>query len=115
MPFVPRLESGKLRHRIDILNAVTGQDSMGGQTAGAGSTFATVWASVEALSAREIFAAQQITAQVSHKVTIRWLDGVKAKMAVSFDGRAFDIVGVQNPDGRHKMLILLCLERNDGD
>jgi len=114
MPY-PNIESGKLRHRIDILNAVTGQDSMGGQNAGAGSSFATVWASVEALSARELFAAQQLTAQVSHKVTIRWLAGVQAKMTVSFDNRALQIVGVQNPDGRHKVLVLLCLERNDGD
>jgi SPP1 family predicted phage head-tail adaptor len=108
-----RIAAGKLRHRIDLLKPSVAQDQFGGTDESAANLFATVWASIEAVSAGERFAGEQITSVVSHRITIRWRAGVGSDMYVSFDGRQFQIQAVQNPDERHKMLVLPCLERDD--
>ena len=43
---------------------------------------ATVWASVEAVSGRDFFAARQEQSEVTHKVTIRYRGDVTAQMRV---------------------------------
>jgi len=107
------LQAGKLRHRIYIVRPNLTQDAAGGSQPDDDSILATVWASVEALTGRELFSAQQLVSEVTHKITIRWLDGIKSSMNVWFDGRQFQIQAIQNPDERHKLLILLCVERDD--
>ena len=115
---MPVLEAGKLRHRITILRMNLTQDSFGGFQQGDNSVFAQdVPAAIETLSGRELYAAQQKVSEVTHKITIRWQPGIKAKMNVLwFDedfNRFFQIQAVENPDGVHVRLELLCIERND--
>jgi SPP1 family predicted phage head-tail adaptor len=106
------LQAGKLRHRIQLMRQNLTQGTSGGTVVDDVSIFATVWASVEALTGRELYAAQQKVSEVSHKITMRWRGGITAAMNVWFDGREFQIQAVQNPDERHKLLILLCIERD---
>ena len=108
----PILQAGKLRHRVEIIVPDNSQDGSGGIDPDAGTTLATVWASIEPVSGRELQGAQQIVSQVTHKITIRWLDGVQALQRVNFEDRVFQIQYIQNPNETHKMLILLCIERN---
>jgi SPP1 family predicted phage head-tail adaptor len=73
-------------------------------------------AKIETLSGRELYTAQQKVPLVTHRVTIRWQRGILAKMNVGwFDERQkfFQIEAVENPDGRHIKLELLCIERAD--
>lgn len=102
------MRAGELRHRITIQRATETQDAFGAvvQT---WSTFATLWAGVEALSGREFFAAQQVNAQVSHRIRIRYLSGVTPKMRVVFGSRTFNIEVVMD-DGRRRELQLLVSE-----
>jgi SPP1 family predicted phage head-tail adaptor len=72
--------------------------------------FATSYASVRALSGRELAKAQQIAQQVSHMVTIPYLSGVKEAMLVGFDSRVFRIQAIEDPDERKVELRMLCLE-----
>jgi SPP1 family predicted phage head-tail adaptor len=108
-----RLQAGKLRQRIEIVQPSTSRDSMGGTTPGGGSSLGVVWASVETLSGRDALAAQAFTAVVTHRVTIRYMPGVLAKQQVIFGSRKFQIEAVTNPDERTKKLVLLCVEIND--
>jgi SPP1 family predicted phage head-tail adaptor len=107
------IRAGELRHRIQIVKPSLAQDTAGGWQIDKNNLFATVWASVEALTGRELYSAQQKVSEVTHKITIRWLAGVKSKMNIWFDNRQFQIENVQNPDERHKKLELLCIERDD--
>ena len=107
------IEAGKLRQRIDIVKPNLTQDPAGGTQVDDDSIFATVWASIEAFTGVERYAGQQLVAEVTHKITIRWMDGVKASMNVWYEGRQFQIQAVLNPDERHHMLVLMCLERDD--
>jgi SPP1 family predicted phage head-tail adaptor len=111
------LSAGQLRHRVEILAPTLAQDSAGGtrmlqQTY----VFATVWASVEGLTGRELLAAQQLVSQVTHKVVMRWIAGVKAlqSLRVLTDDTFLEIQAVIPDPTRRYSLELLCVERNDG-
>ncbi len=110
------IQAGKLRHRISILRANLTQDSFGGWQIGDDSIFAAnVPAAIETLTGRELYAAQQKVSEVTHRITIRWQPGILAKMNVAWpdEDRFFQIQVPENPDGRHKVLNLLCIERDD--
>jgi SPP1 family predicted phage head-tail adaptor len=111
------LQAGKLRHIISILRQNLTQDSFGGTVIGDDTVlFASVPAVIETLTGRELYSAQQKVSEVTHRITIRWQPGIRANMNVQwFDeiDRFFQIQDVQNPDGVHVLLHLMCIERND--
>lgn len=100
---------------ITIAQANTTEDPFGGSDPGmAGATpIGNFYAKIESLTLREIYAAQQKVSQVSHRVTLRWVPGVKAGMLVWFGRRQFQIQDVDNVMEFNKKLELLCLERDD--
>ncbi len=115
---VARIEAGKLRHLINIVKPAATQDSFGGVSIDQAdeTIFARVWAKIETLTQsrylREVYAAQQKVAQISHLITIRWLPGVASNMNVVFRNRLFQIQGAADPDENQHVLVLLCLERD---
>jgi SPP1 family predicted phage head-tail adaptor len=116
---MPRIAAGKLRWQIQLLQPTLQQDSSGGVDPTATSIFATVYAAVEALAGRELYAAQQRVSEVTHKITIRYMPGVTATMVVSFPDpgtglpRLFLVGDVLNPDETPHLLYLYCIERDD--
>lgn len=117
MPATSRIKAGELRHRITILRPNQTIDSVGGWSIADDSIFAdAVPAKVIALSGRELETTQQKVSQVTHRITIRWQQGIKAKMNVGWNDeypRFFQIEAVENPDGTRHRLDLLCIERNN--
>jgi|SRR5215469_12250413 len=109
----PTVFSGRLRHKIDIVQPTDHQDSTGGFDISQNTIYANVWASVEALNGTDKFAAHEFLSQVSHQVVIQYLPCINSGMQVWFQGRQFQIEAVLNPDERPKSLILLCIEIND--
>jgi SPP1 family predicted phage head-tail adaptor len=111
------LEAGKLRHVVTIYDPAPVQDSQGGTSFGNLAPFAVTRARIESLLGRELYEAQQLVAQVTHKITIRWQRGIRAKQFVGFRSpdldRVFQIQHVRNPDDIPHLLILLCVERDD--
>lgn len=73
---------GNLRHRVVIQQPVETQDANTGAVNVSWSTFATVWASIEPLSAREFVAAQAEASKVTARIKIRYRTGVTAKMRI---------------------------------
>jgi len=100
---------GKLRHRVTIQNKVTLLDGYGGVTS-TWQDVATVWASVEPLNGRELYAAQQVKAELTHRIRIRYMSGIKPEMRIAFDNRTFEIEAIIDPEERHESLELLCSE-----
>jgi SPP1 family predicted phage head-tail adaptor len=113
MPASTRIKAGELRHRIVIVKPTIAQDTAGGWQEDTDKLGATTWAKIEALSGRELYAAQQKVSEVTHRITVRWCPGIASNMNVWFENRLFQIQAVSNPDERHKMLELLCIERDD--
>jgi SPP1 family predicted phage head-tail adaptor len=118
------VEAGKLRQIVQIVDptqVTTVQDSFGGNVAGQEQPLVIARdlpASIEFVSDKMVYSAQQYVSQVTHKVTIRWMPGITAKQEVVYldpEGRqrVLQVQGVGNPDERNRMLVLNCLERND--
>lgn len=106
------MRAGKLRHRVTIQQrtAASPTNYPSGEKDASWTTYLTVWASVEPLSGRELFAAQQVTSDVNVRIRMRYRDGVTAKMRVSFNSKIYDIVAVINREERNVELELLCTE-----
>ncbi|SRR6266852_3421193 len=80
------------------------------------SDLATVWASIEPLSGRELAWAETLTADVTHKVTIRYYPGITPKMRFLYLDprtnlqRLFNIELVRDLEERHRRLECICHE-----
>jgi SPP1 family predicted phage head-tail adaptor len=106
------MRAGRLRHLITIQHQVATTGELG-EPAVAWTDFASdVWADVRPVSGRAYMEAKQAQSEVSHKVSIRFLSGVKADMRVVFEGRVFQIEAVLDFEERHKEMQLLCVERS---
>lgn len=90
------LAAGRLRHRVEIQYAVESQDPSTGEVFSTWGEFATVWAAIEPLSAREFIAAQAEQSKISARVVIRYLAGVNAKMRIYHSAKQsyYNIEGV---------------------
>lgn len=74
----------------------------------------TLWASIEPiaeLQLREVLAATQTQQEITHRITIRHLDGLDARNRIVFGSRTFEILSVASVDERNHKMQLLCKER----
>jgi SPP1 family predicted phage head-tail adaptor len=103
------MKAGKLRHRLTLQNKTKTRDEYGAETEG-WVDVATVWAAIEPLQGREYLAAQQIQADVTHRITIRYRADIRPAMRGVLGARAFDITSVIDPEERHQELQLMAVE-----
>lgn len=99
-----------------MIQQLTRSLDAGGNTVEAWTDFASVYAEVAPLSAREFVAGQAVQSGVDTRITIRYLAGVRPTMRILHDGRLFNIQGVlsDTASGR-EYLTLPCSEGvNDG-
>lgn len=101
---------GKLRHRVTIQTYSESTNSYG-ETSKSWSDQATVWASVEPLSGRELEYAQQVHAQTTTKIVMRWRS-ISTKQRISFNGQTYEILSVLNPEERNIKAVCLCVEED---
>lgn len=106
------MKAGELRHRIKIQKLDEAQGGTGEILKGDAdwTDFATRSAAIEPLQGRELFIAQQVSAEVNTRVRLRHLAGVTPRMRILFDGREFDIKSVLNLGERNRETELLCKE-----
>lgn len=104
------MKAGKLRHRVTIQRVTETLDSFGQPTL----TWAKLhdrWAAVEPLSGRELFNAQKVSPDVTHQITLRYLDGLTSKDRIIHDSRTLEILEPpRTTDDRKIDHIVLCRE-----
>lgn len=109
------IEAGRLIHRVTLQRANETQGAHG-QPVSTWVDFASrVAAEVSELSGRELWNAQQIQADLTMRILLRWLDGVKSKMRVIWHDKEGDRtlsieVAPRDPEGRKRGMLLLCKE-----
>ena len=108
------MQAGALKKRVTLQTRSPAVDSFGQQVTTWADAF-TVWASIEPLSARELFAAQATQSTVSHKVTVRYRAEITnpvavAAMRVVYAGRQFNVQGALNIDESRRCIELLATE-----
>ncbi len=107
------MRAGRLHQRVTI-EQVTGEarDGRGELTPTWGAFASNLPAAVVPLRGREFFEAHQENRELTHKIILRYLSGVTAKMRVNYGGRYFDIVSPPiNVDEKNRELNLMCVER----
>lgn len=103
------MNPGALRHKVTIEQAT--EMNTAGDVSKTWSEFAKAWAQIEPASTQERFIAAQVQAQITHKVTIRYLSGVTSQMRIKHGSRYLYIEGPpMNPDERNVSLVLMCRE-----
>ena len=104
------LRSGDLRHRVTLEAEQRTADGGGGFEPPTWVPVCTDWASIEPLSGQEALVARQLQDTTTHKVGMRYRDGIKAAMRVKFGERFFNITEVRNIEERNVKLELRCTE-----
>lgn len=103
------MDSSRLKRRVTIQYPSTTQDAYGQPVVGF-VTLATVWAAVEPLTGRQLFAAKQAQSEISVKVTIRYRTDVKTSMSIVYLTHTYQIDAVIDFEARHESLELMCTE-----
>lgn len=99
--------AGALRHFVELQKPTASQDDFGEELQ-SWSGYAKVWASIEPLKGRELFAAQQISAETTIRVRLRYVADVASGHRVVYGTRILEINSIANPDERNKDLELMC-------
>ena len=107
------IDAGKLDRPITIQQKTSSSTNELNEAVYTWTTFASVWALVRQLSGRELVEAQQVAANASIELTIRYFPGVAPAMRVLYQlatTRYFDISAVNDIDDAHQWMILTCTE-----
>lgn len=97
------MQSGKMRWRLEI----QAQADLKAPWL----TEAVRWGSVEPLSGRELYAARQVQAEVTHRVRLRYYPAISSHKRFKVGERTFNITEVMNPDERKRETSCLCVEQ----
>lgn len=103
------MRAGELRHKVTI-QSKTESRSDTGQVTYSWSDTATVWASIEPLSGRELEFAQAVHSETDHKITVRYT-ALTSEDRIKFGDRTFEVLSVKNPHERNIKLEVMCKER----
>lgn len=103
------MQAGNLRNRIVVQDKSVTQNAYGEEVI-TWTAVASVWAAIEPLMGREFMAAQQVQAEVTTRIRLRYISGLAPEMRVLFGGRVFEILSVQHVYERRRELILMCKE-----
>ena len=103
------MEAGKLRQRVILQSFVATRDAYG-EPIETWSTVVTLWGAVEPLTGREFYQAQQVNAEITHKVRIRYRTLTNSRMRFLLGTRIFEILYIVNENERNRELIMLCKE-----
>ena len=105
------IDPGRLRERVTIQQATATRNRIG-ETVQTWGAFAEVWASVDGLSGREVLQSGQQRAEVTHRVGMRYVDGMTQQMRLSWRGRILEITSLLEHNNRTEHE-LLCVEAID--
>lgn len=91
------LPAGELWSRIRIEQPATAPNAVG-EPVLTWSTYATVWADVSSLSARETERFSETVGFMTHRVRIRYLDGLTSAMRIIYRDRVLEIGQILEQD-----------------
>lgn len=105
------IDLGRMRHRVALEAETRAPNQFGEQKPGWSTVADNLPAGVEPISGREQLQADQMAALVTHRVWIRYRQGVEPNMRFRYQGRALHIQSAIDVRGRHELLECMCMER----
>jgi len=107
------LPAGDMWTRVTIQRAAKSQNEVG-ETVLTWSDFATVWASVDTLSSREMERFAETVGFMTHRVKIRYLNGLTGAMRIIYRDRTLEIGQIIEHDRLWHQEIICTEKRADG-
>lgn len=112
------MQAGKLRQRLTIQRRIETQNSTG-EVEQRYEDWQTVWGSIEPISGREYFSAQQIQSDITTRIRLRYQPGITPKMRIAHvigagsptQFQYFDIESVLHINQRNREIVLMCIRR----
>lgn len=106
------LESGRLRHRVDIDDKLEVQDPVTGEITESWVAFASnVPAAIEPLSVRDFIASQSVQSEITLRVVIRNRPGLRSTMRIRHGDRIYNPAGwLPDPDSGLEYVTAPCSE-----
>jgi SPP1 family predicted phage head-tail adaptor len=98
---------GERRHFVIILEPISALGEWNNPQPG-WRVFARARAALKSHSGREFFAAQQRQSEITDLFNTRYLPGVTQKMRLVYNNVVYDILDVDNIEGRHAEMNLVC-------
>jgi SPP1 family predicted phage head-tail adaptor len=103
------LDFGRMRERIRIEQATENRNAIG-EVVQSWEKFADRWASVDGLSSREFLLQGQQQTEISHRVRLRYLEGMHSGMRIVWRNRLLEINSLLEHRNRSEHEAL-CVER----
>ncbi|TKS58779.1 MAG: head-tail adaptor protein [Nitrospira sp.] len=103
------MRAGTLRHLCMVQSLQVTRDTAGAEVQ-TWQDIAAVSVAIEPLAGREFFAAQQVNAELSHRVRMRYRPGLIPTMRLQYGTRALLIESIINLQEHNRELELLCRE-----
>jgi len=103
------MDIGKLKTKILIEQVIETANDYG-ELIKTWSTFAPAWAEIRPITGREYYAANQINAEITAEIRIRYVAGITPKMRVNNNSQLFDIKTVINTQNANKEIVLKVTE-----
>ncbi len=103
------MSAGSRRTYLTIQHSTATKDGLGADVRN-WSEFAKVWAQVSPIKGNETFSGSQFKSEVTHKVKIRFLEGLTTRMRILLNGRVLSIEGITNLYEKNRELEILASE-----
>lgn len=84
------MESGKLRQYVTVQRPNETEDAAG-QTTLNYEDYIKTWADIRPFTGREHFQADKHKADITHKITMRYVSGITADCRILYDGQVFEL------------------------
>lgn len=103
------MRAGQLRHRVTIQAPSITKNERGAEVP-SWVDVATVYADVRTPNGRERTANEQVVANLTHIVTMRYRADVLPTHRLKWGTRVFSLIAAPDPDNRRKTLVCQCQE-----
>lgn len=106
-----RINSGEFKHPITIqkINKIRNEY---GELIDTWVDFLEIRAAIYPLSGKDFFAAETTNSEVTHKINIRYVEGITSAMRIKFRDRYFEIAAPPiNFQEKNILLQIMCKER----
>lgn len=104
------MRAGNLRNKAEIQSLGTTQNEFGEVEEGQYTKFKDVWCSITPISGKENFLSNADYAKTTHKIKMRYTDGINASQRLVWRNRIFDFISVRNITELNKEIQMLAEE-----
>jgi len=104
------INPGKLNKKVKIFNQANISDKAGGYENQL-EEVCEIWASIITLSGKDLWEAQKLNADISHKLIIRNRKDIKKSQIIKYKNKIFDILYLLNANDKETYLEVMVKER----